>query len=1293
MNTKRRTWRQTLILLGLLDLFLLAPAQVLQVRANIIVIAAPTRVANLMQAVRRYAAEGVYFDYPDNWAVTQDRSIPQLPGLVLTRAGLDARLTVYVAPNEISAPADTVPALLDAARTSVLLPMIEQVISPLEARGAQVQRTRATTEIGGVAAQGDRWLVSAANETGNVEAYLLNLQNHLVIVVLYHPAQAAGQVAPVWEMLRRTLSIGAPRAQPETTPTPSATATPATAANLPSTSTIEQATKLLNESYALTQQVVKLRSEGKFGEAIPLAERALALAEQFDKIEMPPEMKIPMVPGALNVLGELNRAAGNYERAETIFRRSLALTEQLKGTDDPSLAAPLNNLATLYYETGNYAKAVPLFERSYNIIVKVKGAEHQDAATALNNVALLYEELNDFKRAEETMLRALAIREKVLGKEHRDVAVSLSNLGGLYDELGDHTRAEQAYRRALAIQEKSLGADHHETATTVGNLALMYEHKGDTLQAEKLFRRSLAAAEKALGANHPDVAATLDNLGNMYFARGDYANAEAMYKRALSIFEKSYGEDSPDAAKPLNNLALLYREQGNHAQAEALLQRALAIFEKKFGREHLNVATALDNLAHVYHSQQQYERAAPLFARALAIREKLAGPESAEVAVSLNNTGSLTEAQGDGARALELYRRALRIYEKIYGPNHPNLSLILTNISSDYYALGDMPHAVEELTRASEIRERQLALLLGTGSEEQKRLFVATMVEENDYTTSLHAQAAPNNAQALRLALTTILRRKGRVLDAMSDQIGALRRHLKPEDRALLEQLSVARAALAALVLNGPGKSSPAEYQERLTKFSAEVERLEVQVGARSAEYRAQVQPVTLESIQRALPQGAALVEFSLYHPYNPKGKTRAERFGAPRYVAYVLTSAGAPAWVELGEAAPIEQAITAWRATLANPRRADVKQLARTLDERVMRPVRKLVGGARHLFISPDSALNKIPFGALVDEENRYLVETYSMTYLTSGRDLLRLQIKTEQKQGAVVFADPSFDAAGAAAATTTIAASDTNPARRSFDFTNAHFTRLPGTAEEARALGTIMPGLKMLTGAQASEAALKEVSGPAILHVATHGFFLPAQESQTTANDNAARGLSLGAATKPKSGENPLLRSGLALAGANARQSAGGEDGVLTALEAAGLDLWGTKMVVLSACETGLGDVTNGDGVYGLRRALVLAGSESQVMSLWQVSDAATRDLMTEYYRRLQAGEGRTEALRQVQLGMLKGESQGTVAGGGAQQRGLSGTTNAPRTQAEERSHPFYWASFIQSGEWRGLDAKASR
>ena len=169
----------------------------------------------------------------------------------------------------------------------------------------------------------------------------------------------------------------------------------------------------------------------------------------------------------------------------------------------------------------------------------------------------------------------------------------------------------------------------------------------------------------------------------------------------------------------------------------------------------------------------------------------------------------------------------------------------------------------------------------------------------------------------------------------------------------------------------------------------------------------------------------------------------------------------------------------------------------------------------------------------------------------------------------------------------------------------------------------------------------------------------------------------------------ENPLLRSGLALAGANLSKNGESDDGIPTAQEAAGLDLWGTKLVVLSACDTGVGEVKNGEGVYGLRRALVLAGSETQVMSLWPVSDKGTRDLMIEYYRRLLRGEERSVALRQVQLRMLasqvggeKGPNRLLVT------KGLPGATAKDQKQARDYSHPYYWASFIQSGEWRKLD-----
>jgi CHAT domain-containing protein len=233
---------------------------------------------------------------------------------------------------------------------------------------------------------------------------------------------------------------------------------------------------------------------------------------------------------------------------------------------------------------------------------------------------------------------------------------------------------------------------------------------------------------------------------------------------------------------------------------------------------------------------------------------------------------------------------------------------------------------------------------------------------------------------------------------------------------------------------------------------------------------------------------------------------------------------------------------------------------------------------------------------------------------------------------------------------------------------FSQIYFSPLPHTAREGDALRALLPGATLLTKREATKAALSQVRSPALLHIATHGFFLKDSKLMPSGgrgfravNDDPQRMLR----EMEKSGvriENPLLRSGLALAGANEHK----DDGILTALEVTGLNLWGTKLVVLSACDTGVGEVKNGDGVHGLRRALVLAGAESQVMSLWAVSDKASRELMVSYYRLLQQGEGRGEALRQVQLEMLK---------------------------RVNRRHPYYWASFIQSGEWTKLEGRRTR
>ena len=491
----------------------------------------------------------------------------------------------------------------------------------------------------------------------------------------------------------------------------------------------------------------------------------------------------------------------------------------------------------------------------------------------------------------------------------------------------------------------------------------------------------------------------------------------------------------------------------------------------------------------------------------------------------------------------------------------------------------------------------------------------------------------------------------------MPGSISALRRRVNPEGGALLDEFAEANAELAKAALGGPGKTPAEEYKKRLAALEHRREQLEAAISVRSAEFRAQSQPVTVAAVSAAIPASAALIEIILFHPYDPRLWDGDDAYGDHHYAVYVLRSDGVSGARDLGPAKPIDDAVEALRTALRNPRRKDAAELARAVDERVMRPARALAADAKQLLISPDGDLNLIPFEALIDEEGRYLLERYSISYLTTGRDLLRIAVPRPSKTGMVVIANPYFGKPAGTEAGRAPWAKHRSVTTGN-DLESVYFAPLAGTAAEARAIQSLFPSAAVLTGQQATKASLERLEAPRLLHIATHGFYLQQPNAKVSSGGGAStRAIQAGAKI-----ENPLLRSGLALAGANLGKTTK-ENGILTALEAANLNLWGTKLVTLSACESGVGEVKNGEGVYGLRRAFFLAGAESVVMSLWSVSDRVTQEMMTAYYTGLKNGMGRGEALRQAQLAMLK--------------RG-------------DRRHPFYWASFIQSGDWRNLEGK---
>jgi CHAT domain-containing protein/Tfp pilus assembly protein PilF len=839
--------------------------------------------------------------------------------------------------------------------------------------------------------------------------------------------------------------------------------------------------------------------------------------------------------------------------------------------------------------------------------------------------------------------KVVAIREKALGSDHPAVATSLNNLALFYLHQGQYGKAEPLYQRSLDISEKVLGRDHPDVATSLNNLALLYLHQGRYGEAEPLCQRSLAIREKTLGSDHPNVAASLNNLAGLYNTQGQYEKAEPLYQRSLDILKKVLGSDHPDVATSLNNLAGLYLHQEQYNAAELLYQHSLARFEKALGPDHPDVATSLNNLAGLYSTQGHYGKAEPLYQRSLAIREKTLGPDHPNVGTSLNNLAFLYFTQGHYGKAEPLYQRSLAIREKTLGSDHPNVGSSLNNLAVLYVSQKKFPQALSFLTQGLDIEETNLASNLISGSEKDKREYLALFSGSTDSAISFHLQNMPAKPEAARLAFNSVLRRKGRILDVLGSSIGVLRQRLKPSEQNLFTQLSEKYQQISTLASNPKGD------RQTLPTLEKEAETLQKQLLDRSVEFRQATLPVSIEAVQKVIPANAALIEFIQYQPFNPTAPQN-KRFAAPHYAVYVLRPQGEPQWRELGPVSDLAPLLKDFKNTILQRMtpKEDRIAAARALDDKLMEPVRALIGKTDHLLIAPDGDLNLIPFAALLDPQDHYLLENYTITYLTSGRDLLRFQTHTKAKRPPLVLANPDFGLISPTASS--------NP-DASQDLAKFAFNPLAETAEEATALEPLL-NVKALTQKEATETIIKQNPNPVILHLATHGFFLEDQPLPKPEN-------SLNGQPPTLRIENPLLRSGLALAGANLHRRP--EDGILTALEVTGIDLQGTQLVVLSACQTGRGDIANGEGVYGLRRAFTLAGAESQVMSLWNIENTAAKDLMVAYYQRLRKGEGRSQALRQVQLAMLKGE------------------LSKPNL---DYAHPYNWAAFIPSGNWQPID-----
>jgi len=961
----------------------------------------------------------------------------------------------------------------------------------------------------------------------------------------------------------------------------------------------------VQEARQLHEQAVALYKSSNDQQALPLAKRALEIRERVLGSEHLD------TAASMRNLAQLYRVTNDYSRAEELCKRVLEIRERLAGPQHLDTAESLQDLANIYYTTGAYASAEPLYQRALAIRATVLGPEHPSVAESLRGVTRAFRQLGRYAQAEPLARRAVAIDEKVFGTEHPNTANSLLQLGNLQVSMGAYASAEASFQRALAIQEKVRGPEHPDTADPLMGLAVVYDATGAHRQAVTLLLRALAIREKVAGSEDMKTAGVLNNLAMAYAQAGDSASAETYFQRAVLVGEKAGGPEHPQVVDSLNNMALVYAQLGQLAKAEPLYQRTLAITVKQYGEEDRRTAAMLHNLAKLYRVSGAY------------------------------------------SKSESLHLRALAIYEKILGPEHPFVANVLFSLGTLYWTAGKLGKALPRFQQARQIGAKNSERFLASGSESRTQAYLDESAAEVFKNVSFAISVGGRDAAVL--GLTSVLQYKGRALDAASDSAARLRQSVRSEDRAVFEQLSQVAAELSMLTYQGSGNLSLQALRQRIGELSMRQEALEAQLASSSSRFRQQVMPTTFEAVRRALPADAVLVEWFRYRPFDPTAKSTAEEFGAPRYAAYVLGRSGDPLAIDLGAAADIDALVSEFRAAAGKSSNSEVPQRSAALSRKILEPLRVHIGRARHLLLSPDAALNLVPMAALLDERGRYLVERYEISYLTSGRDLLRIANREAvSSSNAVVMADPDYGPRLRIAQTEGPMGTGQERSEE-LDRGGLSFRSLPGTALEAAAINQLLQpeSARLLTGEQASETNLKRVHGPRILHLATHGFFLTDQELRAAGSRSTA-------ATGGFLTENPLLRSGLALAGANQRRSGFSDDGILTALEASRLDLQGTELVVLSACETGVGEINAGVGVTGLRRGLLLAGAQAQISSLWKVADLPTQELMVSFYQHLVKGAGPAAALRRAQREML---------------------------ERPARTHPYYWAGFVPIGDWAPL------
>jgi CHAT domain-containing protein/Tfp pilus assembly protein PilF len=1004
-----------------------------------------------------------------------------------------------------------------------------------------------------------------------------------------------------------------------------------------------------------TAAIDTLLTEGRYADAEKAARAALASVPDRDSL------------AAADVLEKLIEARLRQgltdPETEQLIARTLSIRERL-APGSVGFGNALRHEAWLLEARGNMDAAKARYARALEVLRAAAGADAPETLTAQKDLAMAHRLAGEYATARALLEEALALRART-APDHIDIAIFRHNLGAVYWELGEYAAAQDAFTAAAAHFEQALGPDHPHVGSALEGLAVIHVALGEYATARSTYLRVLRAREKALGAGHPLIGMTYVNLGDVLMSMGDNDAARRALEKGVAIWERSLGPEHPQLLTGLTNLAVARERLGDRAGARAALTRAIALREKANGPEDPELVVPLTRLANLRAEAGELQAARPLYERAVALAERTRGAEHPYVATALLEQGLHLAAGGDVRAAGIALERAATIRQATLGREHPEVATALDARARVAHARGDAERAMALALEAEVIARRHFQATAAVLSQSQALLYGEGRTRSQDLAVAALVKAGAVDPSRTIAVWDAVVRSRALVLDEMAWR-GQLASSAADKDlHALVSTAAGARARLSQLFVRGPAPNRTSAYARELADARRLAEEAEERLAIASAAFREsrRRRAAGLDEVRAALPPDGALVSFLRYDE-----RTFASPQAPPRYayaVFIISAPSESPRIVRLGSAAAIERAVSAWRRNIrsemasppmgARAREQAYRTAAAALRRLVWDPIAPLVAGAPTVMIVPDAVLHLVDFATMPDRRGGFVVEKGpTLHYASAERDLI--ERAGPSGTGLLALGAPAFDRT----ATSRSAAVRTTRQSECAVRPGVRFAALPDSGVEAEVVARLWRAHRseatMLRGAEASEANVKaSAPGARALHLATHAFVL---------GEGCAPG-DLGGTTRDVLARNPLLGSGLVLAGASRRTAArrGGEDGILTAEEISALNLAGVEWAVLSACDSGSGTVRAGEGVLGLRRAFQVAGVRTVIMSLWPVDDRQTRQWMESLYtERLVRGATTADAVRAANLGAL-----------------------GARRAAGASTHPAYWAGFVAAGDWR--------